>query len=77
MKNPGESLRPYDIEGMVYGTQCVYYPRAVIPKLSGMMLAEGVEKPGESCDVIVRQFCRELGALFAGRTSWRSTSATE
>jgi hypothetical protein len=64
----GELFAPYDVEGF-YGTQCVYYPRKVVPKLAELVLSKGVERYTEPVDLLVKKAYREFEGFFACRTS--------
>ena len=48
-----------------YGTQCVYYPRCVLPDVSKMVWERGVvahKKPG---DMIVKEYAVAINGLYA------------
>ena len=64
----GELFCPYGVAGF-YGSQCVYYPRNVIPKLAELVLAEGVKRYSEPLDMLVKAAYREFRGFFACRTS--------
>lgn len=73
MKPRGESGEgkycvKYDVEGY-YGTQCIFFPRTVVPEVAWMMQRFGVAEYRAPGDMIVKQYAGMTDTLYGTRHS--------
>jgi hypothetical protein len=52
-----------------YGTQCVYFPRSIVPTVQERIWRDGVESPRLEADMILRDLMLERNALYGTRHS--------
>ena len=64
----GSSFCKYPEENY-YGTQCMYYPRAVLDELAPYFYDQAVEQTVAPSDMMIKAFCQQTSNLFACKRS--------